>query len=280
MESNQKLTLGSLFSGCGGIDLAMERAGFIPKWQIEKDKYALKALEIHFPNVKRYNDATQICFGELERVYFLVGGDPCPIRSKAKMGAKSQHPDLASYFLEAVRQLRPVWVLRENVPNPDANQFALCLEWMGYRTVILEVDSATVTSQSRAREVIIGCFAASGYCPSAPFSQQPRRSRRLKALAQGRSPLSLCLTTQFKQYSYTNNFVSEPERGIRILAPIERARLQGYSDDWLSEFSSEQQCRMYGNSVTVDVFEQIGLMLRQYLDREPKEHNKWTSLSE
>lgn len=261
---SKQLTFGSLFSGGGGMDLAFERAGFICKWQVEKDKFARRALERHFPDAKRYEDATHLCYAELESVYAVVGGDPCPIRSKAKLGTHTHEPDLAPYFLETVRQLRPVWVCRENVPAPDANQFVLCLEWLGYAACILKVDSKEVTGQSRAREVIIGVHSDSGYCALEPFSQR-EGSQWNRKTSEERGAFALCLTKAFRQWSIFNQFVFEPDRGIRILAPVERARLQGFPDDWLNGFSDNQQAKIYGNAVTVDVFQQIAQMIFNYV---------------
>ena len=49
-------TLGSLFSGIGGIDLAFTWAGFDVAWQVEIDDYATKVLQRHWPDVPKYRD--------------------------------------------------------------------------------------------------------------------------------------------------------------------------------------------------------------------------------
>ena len=51
-----KATVGSLFSGIGGIDLACERAGFEVRWQVENDPACVRVLEKHWSGVKRYGD--------------------------------------------------------------------------------------------------------------------------------------------------------------------------------------------------------------------------------
>ncbi len=258
-----EFTLGSIFVGIGGIDLGLERAGMICRWQVEKDKFARAALERHWPNVKRYEDTTTLSYGKLERVHALVCGDPCPIRSRARHGFETQHPDLSPYFLEAVRVLRPIWVLRENVPHPDVHQFALCLGWLGYDSCILKVDSADITDQSRPREIVVGLSAATGHCPIEVFSQHKSNHRHRPTLAKNGRPLAACLTARFKQFSVYDNFVAEPGRGIRVLTGVERARLQGFPDDWLSGFSETQQARLFGNAVTVPIFTRIGHMILQ-----------------
>lgn len=53
----QKLTVGSLFAGIGGIELGLEwTGGFETVWQVENDRYATQVLERHWPHVRRWGD--------------------------------------------------------------------------------------------------------------------------------------------------------------------------------------------------------------------------------
>lgn len=52
-------TFGSLFSGIGGFDLGLELAGLQCKWQCELNDFAIKILERHWPNVKRFKDVVK-----------------------------------------------------------------------------------------------------------------------------------------------------------------------------------------------------------------------------
>ena len=112
------MKFGSLFSGVGGMDLGLERAGLECRWQIENDPYAVRVLEKHWPDVTRYGDITEVDFGSVEPVELLAGGFPCQDLSYAGKGLGLSGPrsGLWSEFKRAVRVVGPRLVLVENVP--------------------------------------------------------------------------------------------------------------------------------------------------------------------
>lgn len=111
------MTFGSLFSGIGGMDLGLERAGMECRWQVEIDPFCNKVLEKHWPGVKRYGDIRE-CGEELERVDIIAGGYPCqPFSSSGKQLGTDDPRHLWPEFARLIRLLRPRIVLLENVLN-------------------------------------------------------------------------------------------------------------------------------------------------------------------
>lgn len=51
---------GSVFTGIGGFDLGLERAGIETVWQIEKDKFRRQVLDDHWPGRERHADVTKV----------------------------------------------------------------------------------------------------------------------------------------------------------------------------------------------------------------------------
>jgi DNA (cytosine-5)-methyltransferase 1 len=116
-----ELTAVSLFSGIGGLDLGLERAGWTVVGQVERDPLLRSVLARHWPAVPRHDDVTTFTgwWQQEERphVDLVAGGAPCQPFSRAGFGlGVSDERWMWPAMADAVRLVRPRWVLLENVP--------------------------------------------------------------------------------------------------------------------------------------------------------------------
>jgi len=124
------MTIGSLFSGIGGLELGLERAGLGPTiWQVERDPYAQRILERHWPDARRFDDVRTVGAHNLAPVDLICGGFPCQDISVAGKGAglDGERSGLWVEFARIVRELRPRFVVVENVPALLARGFGRVL---------------------------------------------------------------------------------------------------------------------------------------------------------
>jgi DNA (cytosine-5)-methyltransferase 1 len=111
------VNVGSLFSGIGGIDLGLERAGMRVAWQCEWDPWCQGILRRHWPDTHCYGDIRTIG-ADAPRVDVLAGGFPCqPVSLAGKGLAQADERWLWPEFARLVRVLRPRYVIAENVPG-------------------------------------------------------------------------------------------------------------------------------------------------------------------
>ena len=113
------LTVGSLFSGIGGFDLGLERAGMRVLWHCEQDEFCRRVLAEHWPDAHRYPDVRTLRGAQAAPVDVLCGGFPCQDVSAAghRAGILGERSGLWAEFARLIRELRPRYVLVENVPG-------------------------------------------------------------------------------------------------------------------------------------------------------------------
>ena len=110
------LTVGSLFSGIGGFDLGLERAGMKVIWQSEINTFATRVLKKHWPDVPNLGDITKIDWTTVERPDVICGGYPCqPFSQAGKRGGENDARHLWPAMHNAICLLRPRYALMENV---------------------------------------------------------------------------------------------------------------------------------------------------------------------
>jgi len=111
-----ELTVVSLFTGIGGLDLGLERAGMRVVAQSEIDPYCCRVLAKHWPDVPNLGDITTIDWSTVERPDLICGGYPCqPFSLTGLRAGADDDRDRWPDFAIAIRELRPQWVLLENV---------------------------------------------------------------------------------------------------------------------------------------------------------------------
>ena len=110
------LTVGSLFSGIGGLDLGLERAGMEVIWQSEIDPYACKVLAKHWPQVPNHGNIKDINWGDIVRPDIICGGYPCqPFSTAGNRNGADDPRHLWPWVREAISRIRPKYAILENV---------------------------------------------------------------------------------------------------------------------------------------------------------------------
>lgn len=105
----------SLFSGIGGLDLGLERAGMTCVGQVEIDPYCRAVLAKHWPKVPQHDDVRTWTYDGTE-IDLVCGGVPCqPASCAGKRKGAADERWLWGEFLRVVSAVRPAWVLAENV---------------------------------------------------------------------------------------------------------------------------------------------------------------------
>ena len=110
-------SIGSLFSGYGGLDIAAQTVlGGDLLWYSEIDKAACTVMQAHHPTVPNLGDVTKIDWGKVASVDVLTGGYPCqPFSQAGKRKGTDDERHLWPFVCEAIDALRPRIVFLENV---------------------------------------------------------------------------------------------------------------------------------------------------------------------
>ena len=120
------LTLGSLFSGSGGFELAGLMSGITPVWASEIEPFPIRVTTKRLPFVKHLGDVTKIHGGDIEPVDIITFGSPCQDMSLAgkRAGLDGSRSNLFYEAIRIVKEMRnatngekPRYIVWENVPG-------------------------------------------------------------------------------------------------------------------------------------------------------------------
>ena len=175
------MTYLSLFSGIGGFDLALDRAGFRCVGQVEIDKDCNRVLASHWPNVQRHQNV-ETYQGKRGAADIVCGGFPCQDLSVAgkRAGLAGKRSGLWSEFRRVIAEVAPRWVLIENVPgllSSNGPRDMGALLWQlgqlgyGWSYRVLDLQFFRVP-QRRRRVFIVGCLGDAGRAAQVLFEPE------------------------------------------------------------------------------------------------------------
>ncbi len=157
------LTIGSLFSGIGGLELGLERAGLGPVvWQCEIDPFCRRVLAKHWPTVARFHDVTQR--RHYPNVDVICGGFPCQDVAAAGKGAglAGARSGLWHHFASVIDNVGPAVVVVENVASGKARWLPKVrrdLHMLGYDSTAYAVSAAYTGAAHLRRRIFVVAYA-------------------------------------------------------------------------------------------------------------------------
>ena len=167
------MKLVSLFTGCGGLDLGFEKAGFSVIWANEYDKAIWETFLHNFSHSKLdKRSIVDVPSSEIPEAIGIIGGPPCQSWSEAGAG-RGIKDDRGKLFYEYIRILKdkePLFFLAENVSGILSSRhekaFSGILE--SFKKLNYNVNYTLLnandydTPQDRERVIIVGYHKKTG----------------------------------------------------------------------------------------------------------------------
>ena len=150
----------------GGFDLAASRLGWENLFHCEIDEFCTRILNYYFPNAEHYADIRKTDFTKWRgRIDVLSGGFPCqPFSLAGKRKGTCDDRYLWPDMLRAIQEIRPTWVVGENVAGiltmvQSGKEVA-----MGSQASLFgEMDKNVLLKQEYVIETICRDFEREGY---------------------------------------------------------------------------------------------------------------------
>lgn len=168
------MKVASFFSGIGGIDLGLERAGMEVAFQCEILPFGQSVLKKHWPDVTLAPDIRTVTGADIPDVDVFAGGFPCQDLSLANQGKRKglegARSGLFYKYAELIEEKRPRWVFIENVPGllnsaqgGDFRVVLTTLDELGYGVAWRVLDAKFFgTPQRRRRTYIVASYRTIG----------------------------------------------------------------------------------------------------------------------
>ncbi|MCL1528723.1 DNA cytosine methyltransferase [Xanthomonas nasturtii] len=191
----------SLFSGCGGMDLGIEAAGFKVRVATDAEPLCGKTYEKNFPGVPfivrkigelSTSELLETAGLKVGEVDLLIGGPPCPAFSKSRF-YRTEKPralddpvakETVGGYLRVLKEVKPRAFLLENVKGLAYGVHKEALDYilesakkLGYKTSVNIINAADYgVPQIRERCLVMGFKGDAPMTPGPTHSKSPSDS--------------------------------------------------------------------------------------------------------
>ena len=250
----QEITMGSLFSGSGGFELAGSIFGIRPIWASEIEPFPILVTTKNFPEMKHLGDINKLNGADLEPVTIIAGGSPCQDMSIAgkREGLDGSRSNL---FREQIRiikemresdraagraagragtQIRPRYMVWENVPGAFSSNKGKDFQAVLQEIVSITDEESNVPLPPKGKWQTAGCimgdhFTIAWRVLDAQYWGVPQRRKRIYLVADfGGNTAPKIL---FEREGLSGNFTESREAWQRTAGDIKTGAHKAGADD-------------------------------------------------
>lgn len=200
----QELTMGSLFSGSGGFELASAIFGIEPRWASEIEPLPMLITKKNFPDMPHHGDIRYMNGGKVEAVTVIAGGSPCQDMSVAgqRAGLDGSRSNLFHEQIRIIKEMRehdrkagrtgkyirPRFMVWENVPGAFSSNKGKDFQAVLQAIVSVTDDTAAVPLPPKGKWQSAGCIMGDTYSIAwrtldAQYWGVPQRRKRIYLVA-------------------------------------------------------------------------------------------------
>ena len=291
-----------LFSGCGGMSLGFQNAGFNISAAYDNWKAAVRIYEKNFNHPIYQMDLNDVEATNLikdAKPGIIIGGPPCQDFSIAGNRNMGERANLTIRFAHIISEVRPEWFVMENVYNiermPVLPQAVQIIKDSGYGITTRVLDASRCgVPQKRNRFFMIGhlndqdgflneiidanlsesqmtVYDYLGDSLGTEFYYMHPRSYNRRAVFSIHEPSATIrgvnrpIPDGYKKHHADKAEISD---GVRSLTSKERSYIQTFPEEFVFEGSKTEVEQAIGNAVPVKLAEFVARCLREYMNKE------------
>ena len=248
----------SLFSGCGGLDLGFEKAGFEIPVANEFDPSIWETFKINHPKTKLIEGDIRKVSEELfpEDIDGIIGGPPCQSWSEAGAlrGIDDERGKLFFDYIRILKKVRPKFFLAENVSGMLANRnndavknILRMFDEAGYETTLTLVNAKDYgVAEERKRVFYIGFRKDLGVDFSFPSGSTEKDEDKitLRDIIWDLKDSAVPATAKNR---HNNKAINNNEFFTGAYSPIfmSRNRVKGWDEQAYTVQASGRQCQLH-----------------------------------